>query len=122
MLSLASLGFSGCDAVVIGASAGAIVALKRILPPLSAKNAAPIVVVVHLPPNRPSLLPELFGPRCQANVREPNDKDPVAGGTIWFAPADYHLLIERERVFSRDFVQRSRLTHLRQIERRNIKP
>jgi two-component system, chemotaxis family, protein-glutamate methylesterase/glutaminase len=88
-----------CEAFVIGASTGAIDALTLLLPVLP-KAARPVVVVVHLPPNRPSLLPELFAPRCQACVREPEDKQPVAAGTIWFAPANYHLLIERERTFS----------------------
>ena len=53
-----------------------------------------------LPPRQPSLLPELFSRLCGLPVREPVDKQPVAAETVWFAPADYHLLIERERTFS----------------------
>jgi len=87
-------------AIVIGASAGAVEALGAILPLVPSAARIPVIVVVHLAPNRPSLLPELFAARCAARVREPEDKDPVSAGTIWFAPANYHLLIERERSFA----------------------
>ncbi len=60
----------------------------------------PVVVVVHLPPNRASLLPELFAARCAARVREPLDKEPMSAGTIWFAPPNYHLMLEADQAFS----------------------
>jgi two-component system, chemotaxis family, protein-glutamate methylesterase/glutaminase len=88
------------EAVVIGASAGGIDALRVLLPALSRGLRVPIVVVVHLPARRKSLLPELFGSICDAPVLEPMDKQPVAGGNIWFAPSDYHLLVEPERSFA----------------------
>jgi two-component system chemotaxis response regulator CheB len=91
---------SAAQAIVIGASAGAIEALSSLLPALTPRLHVPTVIVVHLPPRQPSLLPELFGRLCQLPVREPVDKQPVAADTIWFAPPDYHLLIERERTFS----------------------
>jgi two-component system chemotaxis response regulator CheB len=91
---------SAAEAIVIGASAGAIEALSSLLPALTPRLHVPTVIVVHLPPRQPSLLAELFGRLCPLPVREPVDKQPVAAETIWFAPADYHLLIERERTFS----------------------
>ncbi|HTA91632.1 MAG TPA: chemotaxis protein CheB [Polyangiaceae bacterium] len=93
-------GARSCQALLIGASAGAVDALNAILPAVPRAARVPVVVVVHLPANRPSLLPELFAPRCAARVREPEDKEPVSAGTIWFAPSNYHLLIERDRTFS----------------------
>lgn len=88
------------EAIVIGASAGAIEALTVVLPPLSRELHVPVIAVVHLPPRRVSLLPELFRSRCRAPVHEPLDKQPVTAGTIWFAPADYHLSIEPDRRFA----------------------
>lgn len=85
---------------MIGASAGGIDALRVLLPALSSGLKVPVVVVVHLPPRRKSLLPELFRTLCDAPVLEPLDKQPVEAGRIWFAPADYHLLIEPERTFA----------------------
>lgn len=86
--------------MVIGASAGAVEALSVILPAISRDLKVPVVIVVHLPPRRPSLLPDLFRTRCAAPVGVPVDKQPVGPGTLWFAPADYHLAIERERNFA----------------------
>lgn len=88
------------SAVVVGASAGAIEMLGRILPDLPATTPFPIVVVVHLPPRRPSLLVELFAPRCKMAVREARQNQPVSSGTVWFAPPDYHLMIENDRTFA----------------------
>ncbi|HEX3849460.1 MAG TPA: chemotaxis protein CheB [Polyangiaceae bacterium] len=85
---------------MIGASAGAVDALSILLPCVPAAARVPVIVVVHVPPNRPSLLPELFAHRCAAKVREPEDKEPALAGTIWLAPSNYHLLLERDRTFS----------------------
>jgi len=86
------------EAVVMGASAGGIEALDEILRPLPPLRI-PLVVVVHLPPRDESLLVELFAPRCASPVREACDKQGITPG-IWFAPADYHLLIEGDRCFA----------------------
>ena len=91
---------STCEALLIGASAGAVEALNQLLPGVPRGARIPLVVVVHLPTNRQSLLPQLFAPRCAARVLEPEDKQPILAGTIWFAPSNYHLLVERERTFS----------------------
>ncbi len=88
------------EAIVVGASVGAVDALGVLLPALPAELEAAVIVVVHLPSNRPALLAELFAPKCALAVREAEDKRPVAAGTIWFAPPGYHLLVERERSFS----------------------
>ncbi|HEU4538301.1 MAG TPA: chemotaxis protein CheB [Polyangiaceae bacterium] len=81
-------------AVVVGASAGAIEALLTVLPALPAGFPAPLVVVVHLPAAAPSRLAEIFAPRCQLRTREAEDKLEPEPGTVYFAPPDYHLLIE----------------------------
>jgi two-component system chemotaxis response regulator CheB len=100
MLTRTVPNFAACQALVIGASAGAVEALSIILPAVPKTSRIPIIVVVHLPPNRPSLLPELFSARCRVPVREPEDKEPASPGVIWFAPSNYHLLIERDHTFS----------------------
>lgn len=87
-------------AVVMGASAGAVEALSTILPSLPAGFGLPIVVVVHVPPDRRSIMADLFQAKCQIAVREAEDKEPLAAGTVYFAPPDYHLLIEVDRSLS----------------------
>jgi two-component system chemotaxis response regulator CheB len=88
------------DAIVLGGSLGVIDALGVLLPAVRRGTTVPVVVVVHLPARRPSMLANLFRPRCAVPVQEVEDKQPVTPGTIWFAPADYHLSIERDRSFS----------------------
>lgn len=88
------------EAVVIGASAGAIDALAAILPVLPAAYPLPILVAIHLPPDQNSVLVEIFGPKCRVEVREAEDKEPIRPGTVYFAPPDYHLLVETDRRLS----------------------
>jgi two-component system chemotaxis response regulator CheB len=82
------------QAVVIGTSAGGIEALSLLLPAISAGVRAIILIVVHLPREHISLLPKIFSARCALTVKEAEDKEPLAHGTIYFAPADYHLQID----------------------------
>ncbi len=83
------------DAIVVGGSSGGIDALIRILPALPTTLRAGVLVVVHLPRDRPSLLAEIFRQRCPLPMREAQDQDPVTPGTVYFAPPDYHLLVDR---------------------------
>lgn len=82
------------SAVVIGASAGAVEALNTILPTLPADYAIPLLIVVHLPPDKKSIMAELFQAKCQLRVKEAEDTESITPGTIYFAPTDYHLLVE----------------------------
>ena len=88
------------EAVVIGASAGAIQALSEILPALPADFALPVLAVVHVPPDRKNALSALFARRCLLPVREAEDKEPLAPGTITFAPPNYHMLVETDRTIA----------------------
>ncbi len=84
------------DAVVIGGSAGGIEALNVLLPMLPAAFRPALIVVLHLRPDTPSLLPQLFSLRCALPVCEAEDKMPVRHGHLYLAPPDYHLLVERD--------------------------
>jgi two-component system chemotaxis response regulator CheB len=87
-------------AVAIGASAGAVQALLHILPSLPASFPVPLLIVVHVPPDRDNALVALFQPRCPLNVKEAEDKEAIVGGTVYFAPSDYHLLVEGDHSLS----------------------
>jgi two-component system chemotaxis response regulator CheB len=82
------------EAVVIGASAGGVEALSILLPALPANAAAALFVVLHLPRDRPSLLADIFARKCLLDVREAVDKEPIVPGTVYFAPTNYHLLLD----------------------------
>jgi len=88
------------EAVAIGVSAGGIKALSSILPALPADFPVPVLVVIHLPPARKSLVADLFEDKCQLEVREAEDKEILTPGVVYFAPPDYHLLVETDRSLS----------------------
>ena len=82
------------DAVVIGASAGGVEALNVLLPALPAGLRAPVFIVLHLPRDRPSMLAEIFARKCVQPVREAEDKEEAMPGTVYFAPSNYHMLVD----------------------------
>jgi len=88
------------EAVVIGVSAGGLKALSAILPTLPADYPLPIMVVIHLPPSGKSIVADLFAEKCALHVTEAEDKDDIASGTVYFAPPDYHMLVEQDRTLS----------------------
>jgi two-component system, chemotaxis family, protein-glutamate methylesterase/glutaminase len=82
------------QAVVIGASAGGIHALREVLRCFPKGFPAPVLVVQHIPRDRPSGLAALFDEGCALPVAEAADKEPLCPGVVLFAPPDYHLLVE----------------------------
>lgn len=88
------------DAVAIGTSAGGVEMLSALLPALRTGCRLAIFIVVHMPRERPSLLPNIFAAKCALPVREAEDKEPVQPGTVYFAPPDYHLLLDRGPAFA----------------------
>ncbi|RCR67941.1 chemotaxis protein CheB [Larkinella punicea] len=93
---------NACKAVVIGGSAGSIEVLLKLLPALSSPLSLVIMIVLHRKNSTDSSLADLLSSRTTIRVQEVEDKDPVVPGTIYLAPADYHLLIEKDEVFSLD--------------------
>ena len=88
------------EAIVIGASAGGVNALIQVLPALPRGYRLPIVVVLHVRSGRQNQLVDVFQQRVQVPVREAGDKEDIIPGTLYFAPAGYHLLLENGRSFS----------------------
>ncbi len=88
------------EAVAIGASAGGIDALLVLLEGVPATMRAPILIVLHLPEQHESRLPQVFGARLAVPVKEAEPHAPVEPGTVYFAPPGYHLLVEHDRSFS----------------------
>jgi two-component system chemotaxis response regulator CheB len=87
-------------AIAIGASTGAVEALLRILPTLPASFPQALLLVVHLPPEADSTLAALLDGRCEIQVKEAEDKEPLRPGTAYMAPPNYHLLVEPDLTLS----------------------
>ena len=89
----------GVDLVVIGGSAGAIEILHQVLGQLPGDFGPATAIVIHIPAEGPNLLTEIFTTQG-LKVKLAEDKEPIAGGTIYFATPDYHLLIENGGTFA----------------------
>jgi two-component system, chemotaxis family, protein-glutamate methylesterase/glutaminase len=87
-------------AIVLGGSAGALDVLQIILPGLPRTLPVPVAIVLHMLPGRPSGLADVLGRSCVLPVREADDKQSLEPGTVYVAPPNYHLLVERQRYFS----------------------
>ena len=85
---------SGHDILVIGGSAGGLEALRELIKRLPGDLPAAIFVVLHLAPDKPSLLPTLINHVGQFLALHPADGTPIRNGCIYIAPPDHHILIE----------------------------
>jgi two-component system chemotaxis response regulator CheB len=90
--------------IVLGGSAGCLPVLLYLLQNLPAGFIIPLVVVLHRLKNAPSGLEKLVSTKASGlRLREPDDKDPICPGFVYFAPANYHLLVEADKTFSLDY-------------------
>ena len=79
--------------VVIGASTGGPLAVRELLSAFPASLAAATVVVQHIPLAFSAVLATQLDRHSRLAVREADDGDALAGGTVLVAPAGYHLLL-----------------------------
>ena len=86
------------DIVVVGTSTGGVEALVQLAQGLPAGLPAAVFVVLHLSPQAHSHLPEILNRAGPLPARHPIDGAPLRPGTIYIAPPDRHLMVERGRV------------------------
>lgn len=79
------------DIVVVGASAGGVDALSRLVADLPIGLAAAVFVVLHVSPGARSWLPEILDRRGPLPVRHARHGDAIEPGRILVAPPDFHL-------------------------------
>lgn len=81
--------------VVIGGSAGSIEVIISILHLLKPFTTFSIVIIIHRKDFVQSNLAELFSFHTSLKISEIEDKWPLLKGEIYLAPANYHILIEK---------------------------
>jgi two-component system chemotaxis response regulator CheB len=79
--------------VALVGSAGGLKAALRVLEPLPVDFAAAMVVLIHVPPDRPSHLVEVIRRRCSLPVVEADHGLPLLPGQVIVVPPGRHLLI-----------------------------
>jgi len=85
--------------VVIGASAGGIEALGEVVAGLPLDIDAAIFVVQHMASSLESHLPKILQRRTSLPVSSAIDRDEIRRGSVYVAPPDYHLLVDRKQMF-----------------------
>jgi two-component system chemotaxis response regulator CheB len=86
------------DTIVIGASAGGVQALIKLVNDLPADLGAAVFIVLHVPSDSPSLLPGILSREAKLPVAHARDGEQIVVGKVYIAPPDQHLLIEDGRV------------------------
>jgi len=92
----------GKQCVVIGGSAGSLKPLLYILSNLSRGFIIPVIIVLHRKDDYRSTLTDVINNATHLKVKEAEDKEQILPGVGYVAPANYHLLIEKELTFSLD--------------------
>lgn len=84
-----------CQIIAVGATAAAAQALSMFLVGLPESFSLPVVLVIPDLPVEGGDLGVRLQAHCVLPVQTIDDKDPLLGGRVHVAPADYHLLVER---------------------------
>ncbi|MET0400950.1 MAG: chemotaxis protein CheB, partial [Cystobacter sp.] len=86
------------DIIVVGASAGGVEALSRLVSQFPRDLPAAVLVVLHLGTGHRSALPQLLSRAGHLEAVHPQDGAPLEPGRIYVAPNDRHLVVEPGRV------------------------
>lgn len=84
------------EIAVVGTSWGGLAALRELVAALPKDLTMPVVLIQHRHKQSDNALPRFLQDRTQLRVCEVEDKAPIEPGSVYVAPPDYHLLIERE--------------------------
>lgn len=90
------------SALAIGTSAGGINALQRLLPALAGLQRSCVLVVQHMYRHTRVPIHQIFAPVPGLHLCEAEDKQALQVGGVYFAPPNYHLLVESDHTLSLD--------------------
>ncbi|MDB6028967.1 MAG: CheB methylesterase [Verrucomicrobiales bacterium] len=82
---------AGHHIIVVGASAGGVETLPKLVGGLPENFQGSLFVVLHIPATAESFLPRILTRAGPLEAVHPKDGDPIEKGKIYVAPPDYHL-------------------------------
>jgi two-component system chemotaxis response regulator CheB len=82
--------------VAIGAATGGPNALADVIPLLPRDLSVPVLIAQHMPPIFTRCLAERLAERSQLRVVESQGDEVLVPGTVYVAPGNFHLELERE--------------------------
>jgi two-component system chemotaxis response regulator CheB len=80
--------------VVLGASAGGVESLRRVVSTMPADFPCAVLVVLHIGASQPSTLPEILSRAGPLPACHPANGDVIQPGRVYIAPPDHHLLVD----------------------------
>ena len=86
------------DIIVIGASAGGVEALQRLVAGFPGDLPATVFLVLHVSPGTPSVLPDILSRAGPLPAVHAQDGEAPRRGRIYVAPSDHHLLVRADRL------------------------
>ena len=89
----------GVEVVAVGASAGGVRALERLMAGLPGDLGACVLVTLHIGPTARSNLPRILSRAGVLPAEHARDGDPLRVNTIVVAPPDRHLVVADGRVW-----------------------
>jgi two-component system chemotaxis response regulator CheB len=85
----------GLSVLAIASSTGGPDALTTIIPQLPADLPVPVVLVQHMPPVFTRLFAQRLDLKSKLHVHEAVDGEALVAGSVYVAPGDFHLTVER---------------------------
>ena len=86
--------------VVIGGSAGSFPVINAILSNLPDSRHYPVILCLHRLKQVRHGFKEALALHSKWEIREPDDKERALKGTVYLAPANYHLLFDYDNRFA----------------------
>ena len=92
--------------VVIGGSSGSLQVIIHILGSLPHDYPIPMLLIIHRAYSNDSMLLDLLVLKSNILVREVEEKEKIVPSCVYLAPADYHVLIEKDESFTLDYSEK----------------
>ena len=92
--------------IVIGGSSGSLQVILHILGRLPKDYPIPVLLIIHRSSSSDSMLLDLLVSKSNIPVREVEEKDKILPSCVYLAPADYHVLIEKDETFTLDYSEK----------------
>jgi two-component system chemotaxis response regulator CheB len=86
------------DVIVIGASAGGVGALQRVVEGLPAALPASVFIALHLPEDARSVLPRILARAGNLPAAHAESGEAIEPGRIYIAPPGFHMTVEAEHL------------------------
>ncbi len=88
------------EVLAMGVSAGGMLVLTEIVKSLKPDFPLTMIIVQHLHPHQDEYYIQYYNRHSKVRVKEAEDKETIARNRIYFAPPNYHLLVEDDYTFS----------------------